>query len=126
MDDEFTECFVYIICHVKDGEDVGPVKIGMSDRPEYRLGNLRSGNPSRIRLYKKISAPNRDYALFLEGGFHAMLVSRKLQGEWFDLEPKEAMGLMAVNYIFFLSSMGVQGEQRKEIMKNLGFEDDGA
>lgn len=117
------DIYVYIMCHVEDGMDVGPVKVGYSYRPSTRLENLQCGNPRKIRLYKQFGTPQRDIAKFIEGGFHHMFAERRLAGEWFDLKPEEAAGLMAVNFIFFLSSIGIKGKDLNEAMEIIGFEE---
>lgn len=116
------DIYVYIMCHVENGVDVGPVKVGYSSNPSTRVENLQCGNPRKIRLYKQFGTPQRDIAKFIEGGFHHMFADKRLAGEWFDLKPEQAMGLMAVNFIFFLSMLGFSEDEKDEAMKAIGFE----
>jgi hypothetical protein len=66
--------FVYFI---QQGEH-GPVKIGRSNRPERRIGNLQTGNPDELSL-RHVIPGNKDTERHLHARFKPWLI----RGEWF-------------------------------------------
>jgi hypothetical protein len=111
------DCYVYIICHYENDQDIGPVKIGMSDNPTSRVGNLQSGNPKKIKLYKKYPTPDRTSAKYIEAMFHKNETKHMLTGEWFDITPEDAHKIMGAAFACSLYEMGVSYETATEVME---------
>jgi hypothetical protein len=68
------------------------VKIGISDEPEKRLGQVQTGHPAKVTLGKVIWFFSRDDATLVEKTVHDLL---KLQnahsiGEWFNVKFDDA------------------------------------
>lgn len=74
---------VYVIQH-----ELGPVKIGIADDPEDRLGQLQTGCPFELRL-RQTKTP-RD-AEKVERYLHQRFKKYHMRGEWFDI-PKKDLG----------------------------------
>lgn len=79
--------FLYII---SEGES-GPVKIGMSRAPEYRLAELQTGNPRLLQIVWRRQFSTRAIARDAEKAAHLFLSELKQTGEWFDIEPSHAI-----------------------------------
>jgi hypothetical protein len=69
--------FVYFI---QAGEH-GPVKIGLSNKPQRRIGQLQTGNPDELIL-RHVVPGTRD----LEGRLHHRFRPALIRGEWFGRE----------------------------------------
>lgn len=91
-------CHVYIIAHMKDRKPVGPVKIGISSNPGKRLASLQTANPKELVLLCTFGTPTRAFAKELEGAFHYVMRSKRLAGEWFDIQPAKSVELMCSNF----------------------------
>lgn len=76
--------FVYII---QAGDD-GPVKIGSAQAPSFRRGELQVGNWQELHLRAVIPAMQSGY---IESMAQVLAGARHIRGEWFDLEPIEAV-----------------------------------
>jgi hypothetical protein len=63
---------------VQQGRD-GPIKIGIADDPDLRLGQLQCGNP-RL-LYIRATEPG---GVRLERALHKQFAHARMQGEWFE------------------------------------------
>jgi hypothetical protein len=57
----------------------GSIKIGRSNNPKRRLGDLQTGNPRKIKLISVIEGKGH-----LEKKLHESLKDFKLRLEWFD------------------------------------------
>lgn len=88
---------VYIVCILVDGRWAGPVKVGIASSPKSRLAGLQTGNAHRLVLCGEFVLPSRDIALGVERAFHAVMGHRRLLGEWFDINPQDAVRLMCAN-----------------------------
>jgi hypothetical protein len=85
-------CFVYLICHDIDGKLQGPCKIGISDNPQKRLGQVQNGNPRMLALAFTFHCWDRDWASRVEAAFHSVHRSHRMSGEWFNLDAVDALG----------------------------------
>lgn len=65
------------------------IKIGISDDVRKRLSQLQTGNPNRLELLRTLDCGNRETALRIEQVLHKRYASKRLQGEWFQVEPEE-------------------------------------
>lgn len=100
-----SECFVYIIAHVESGGAVGPVKVGVGGKPRARLATLQIGNPKPLCLFQTFRVPNHEIALALESAFHEVQSDKCIRGEWFNITPQQATGMMIVNFHIALAAM---------------------
>ena len=74
---------VYVIA-----QERGPVKVGISDKPMFRLRSLQTGHASRLDLKHSREADN---AKLVERLAHHALREKRLSGEWFDVTVDEAI-----------------------------------
>lgn len=88
-------CFVYAICYLADGEFVGPVKIGISATPAARLRELQVGSPHKLAIVFCANVSSRERARRVEVMAHEDAAPWAMSGEWFDIEPGHAVGLLA-------------------------------
>lgn len=72
--------FVYVI-----GRNEGPVKIGISSRPDKRLGSIQNGCPFPIEILYKKRLHTRLKARSAEQYFHKLHFGSRLAGEWFNM-----------------------------------------
>lgn len=56
----------------------GPIKIGFSRNPEWRIPSLQTGNSNELRLLGKFRGTKRD-----EMAFHKAFLEYRIRGEWF-------------------------------------------
>lgn len=83
-------CYVYLMVDTANGYH----KIGISNKPEYREGTLQSEKPS-IELLCAKQFPSRTIAKAIESALHKTYGDKHLRGEWFQLEAKDIIELMA-------------------------------
>lgn len=76
--------FVYAFA-CSDGP-AGPVKIGMTDNVQSRLGQIRTSCPFPVTLLHATKLPSRAHADHLEASMHEFYSARWLCGEWFHLD----------------------------------------
>lgn len=77
--------YIYII---RDGS--GACKIGITDNPKQRLNELQIGSSVKLRIYNLIPVQAGKARRF-ESKIHRLLKNRRLQGEWFFVDPKIAL-----------------------------------
>ncbi len=78
-----TETFVYYIREV-NGE--GRVKIGVSQNPTKRLGDIQVCNASELELHRMLGPMSRLEAYAVERNIHAAAKQFRIRGEWFSSE----------------------------------------
>lgn len=89
---------VYIMGHLSDDFNVvGLTKVGISKHPKERLKQVQSVEPKRIVLVAQFWFWKRDHALRVEKAFHRACDGWRVRGEWFDMEPFHALGVMNAN-----------------------------
>lgn len=91
------DCHVYLIAHKDaDGAFVSPVKVGITKSLGSRLASLQTGNPKPIGLVFAFNTPAFEFARYFEQAFHELNAERRLNGEWFDMEPRDALFKMTL------------------------------
>ena len=80
--------YVYVVGSDETGHRV---KIGWSDNPERRLGQLQTGAPYVLRLLDKHFGLSRK----LEDFLHDEFASLRIHGEWFDFGDRDPLPLVA-------------------------------
>jgi T5orf172 domain len=80
-------CHVYVI----EAKDTGLIKIGISERLDKRMTDLKNTNAADIELYVSLQARNKRQAHEIELKAHAKLAEFRKQGEWFQVEPQIAV-----------------------------------
>lgn len=79
------DMFIYIM------HDGTATKVGVGREPTKRLASLQGGNPRLIKLLYVSIPLNTLTAYFVESRVHHRIGERRrLQGEWFDVEPSFA------------------------------------
>lgn len=69
------------------------VKIGIATDPERRLKEIQTGSPERLRIYAFVELAS-GLARAVERECHAQLDHLRKNGEWFDIEWREAVDLV--------------------------------
>jgi hypothetical protein len=89
---------VYIMGHL-DAEYMlcGPTKVGISKNPKLRLKQVQAVEPGRIVLVGFYWFWRRSHACMVEKGFHDAFQLWRERGEWFDMDPQHAVGVMIQN-----------------------------
>jgi hypothetical protein len=79
-------CAVYVM-----SSELG-VKVGISDEPEKRLGQVQTGHPAKVSLFRVLWFFSRDEAAVVETKAQLVLTVRgaHLSGEWFKLSAAAA------------------------------------
>lgn len=76
---------VYLICSEFEGRKL--YKIGYTRRPiEKRIKEIKTGNGSDIYLVDSFKS---EWGTKIEANLHRLFMSKKVNGEWFDLSDKE-------------------------------------
>ncbi len=75
----------YFLYVVQEGAD-GPVKVGITYHPVWRLSSLRGGNPRQLFLRAVWQFPAKSDALRIERRVQRDLACYALVGEWFNVE----------------------------------------
>lgn len=91
--------YVYVIAGVKpDGRFYGPCKVGYSRNPYARARELQTGSAYPLAVLGCVAIES-DRASRLETATHAYIGSlRRLSGEWFDIDPYQAISYLADVY----------------------------
>ena len=79
---------IYVI-----GGDSGPMKIGISNRPEARAAELRYAARKSLKVLAQVDRGQRD-ARLVERLAHEILSGRRVSGEWFDVTAEEAIAVI--------------------------------
>jgi len=89
---------VYIMGHIDaDFYLSGPSKIGISKNPKVRLKQVQAVEPGRIVLVGVYWFWRRSHARMVEKAFHETFDIWRVRGEWFDMDPQHAVGVMIEN-----------------------------
>lgn len=70
-------------------------KIGISNSPKYREKTLQSEKPTIELIYSK-SFINRKIALTIEQSLHSNYRSKRIRGEWFDLNANDIEDIKSI------------------------------
>ena len=81
--------YVYVIAHNENGCLCGPVKVGISSNPDGRLRKIRSDCVGKIELFFMYLCHTREVARGIELLAHETLKERKMNGEWFNVNPRD-------------------------------------
>ena len=79
--------FLYIIC---EGKDATSVKIGFSVDPDKRVRQLQTGHASPLVVFYREEVEAGQIRA-LEKIVHRLLSHRRQKGEWFSLNPSDAV-----------------------------------
>ena len=82
-------CYVYLMKDMANNFH----KIGISNHPRYREHTLQSDKPT-IELLCAKEYPNRTIALAIEAALHKAYSSKRLRGEWFNLDESDVKDVM--------------------------------
>lgn len=82
--------YVYLL------ESGGYYKIGYSYKPWTRVKRLATGSPVPIRLVHQIRT---EFFRQVERKLHERFASRRLRGEWFDLNDDDIAHIKSVNHL---------------------------
>jgi hypothetical protein len=72
------EQFVYFV-----GGENGPIKIGVTNRPQHRLRQMQCGSPTELKLLAVTDGGKRAEYLY-----HLRFRAHRLHGEWFNRAPE--------------------------------------
>lgn len=96
--------YVYVMSHITDDWQLAnPVKVGISERPARRLKQVRRDVGKPLVLVATFPFWKRSHAYMVEQAFHKACATYRLQGEWFDMTPADAIGVMDKNLREFVS-----------------------
>lgn len=84
-------CRVYIAAVVRDNTLVGPVKVGISTNPWSRVHEMQTGCPQKLAVVHTFKFTSRRAAMDYERSIHESWGYCRIQGEWFDISPGEAL-----------------------------------
>lgn len=94
---------VYIMATLgREWEISSPCKIGISHNPSNRLKQVQADCEQRIVLVAKFPFWCRQHALMVEKAFHKACAGYRLHGEWFDMSPADAVGVMTESLRSFI------------------------
>ena len=115
-------CYIYIMCAKCDGKPSAPLKVGITSNVAARVSTINTASPFPVYLLAAYVVPTKDHARALERGFHKVKAKKRMNGEWFDMEPAEALSSMWHNFWFFLTRhLGMSHDEARECMQISGF-----
>lgn len=79
--------------HVYVASDGQRVKIGVASNPEHRMRQLRTAAPL-VALVHVREFSNRAGAVATERALHARFSAQRVAGEWFAIDPEEAVATL--------------------------------
>lgn len=119
-----SEAGVYILTTMDGASYCKPVKIGYASDPKKRLGSLQSGNPRRLKLLFYFPLPYRELARLVEKSFHKTMKRRALLGEWYEIEPADAVRLLCSAVREHIEQLmlrvGGSDDQARDLLENSG------
>lgn len=68
-----------------------PIKVGIAEDPERRLANLQNGNFEELCFHRFWWLPGQAIAFRIESAFKNDFARANIRGEWFDLDPADAV-----------------------------------
>lgn len=86
--------FIYVILD----EETDRVKIGRSIDPQKRLVQLRTGNPTRLKIVAAFGPWPDGVAAAWESYLHEAFKADRIVGEWFEIDPLLVGQTMAQDY----------------------------
>lgn len=103
--------FIYVI-----GPKDPPVKIGISNNCEQRLGNLQTGHSERLFIYHQEPV---DVALAktFESIIHKNLNPKRLVGEWFNITVEEAIHEIQFALIRYADEPGLKHRFKHRLLR---------
>lgn len=105
--------YIYIIALVFNGEPCSPVKVGVAQDPSRRLRALQTATPYELCIAKLFQLPTRQAARFVEKMFHKCQPDQRMRGEWFDINPKAACELVALDVATAIKTSGLNQHEIK-------------
>lgn len=113
--------YIYIVATVKDGIASAPVKVGITKSISTRFNTLKTASAYPLEVYAALPFPSREDAQKLEWAFHKVMDRRRLNGEWFNIEPHDAMRAMVENIKGYLTiHLELDEDLVNEVMTHLG------
>lgn len=64
-------------------DDHGHIKIGKANNVYFRLCELQTGNPYKLRILLSVQLPSEEHAYQLEQALHRQFQKDRMEGEWF-------------------------------------------
>jgi hypothetical protein len=114
---------VYIMGRAEGEMLIGPVKIGFTRSLASRLKTVQTGMPYKLELIAAVMMPTRDLARGLERGLHELLRAHAMHGEWFDIDPVEAVGVLAQATKLAFEHCGIAGAELYDALDKVGATD---
>lgn len=97
---------VYVI-----GIEGGAVKIGIAKDAKSRMGEIQTGCPDRLTLFCFFPAPD-GHARSIEKECHRRLAASRKNGEWFDLDWRDASAMVRIVLNEKIAEIGSDLESR--------------
>ncbi len=116
------DVYIYVIAHEESGGAVGPIKVGIGKSPRKRRKALQTGNPKPLVLFATLRMPSREIASDIERAFHELQKEHCLIGEWFNMEPRRAAGILEIYLIEGLNLHTDLSNEEKDIAFSMVWE----
>ena len=84
-------CYVYIVATVIKGVYMAPIKVGLTSNIDGRMASLQTGSAHKLTPVHWLPVPTRDIAADLESMWHQTFAENRMSGEWFNVDPLEAV-----------------------------------
>jgi len=85
---------IYVLALWLDEKAIRPIKIGISTDPQRRLVAVQCENPATLMLHTSWWVAGWPVAARVEKNFKIDQRVRNLRGEWFHIDPNEAIDLV--------------------------------
>jgi hypothetical protein len=101
-----TGVYLYMFCFIgRESEPFGPVKIGITSNVAARMAAVQTGQHKPLYPLAVFNTPNREIARAREVFTHKQFADRRLEGEWFDLDPVKALADVCSHWRYYLQNM---------------------
>jgi hypothetical protein len=104
------EHYVYLIARRDGVRLTAPVKVGITNNLGSRLSVIQTSCPFPISLVHSLRFPQRDMARHVESGFHQAQRPSRAYGEWFDMEPLNALSILCLMVRMVLHANGIASD----------------
>lgn len=111
---------LYVIAPTADGLPVAPCKIGISNNVVGRIASIQTGNPRKLSLVAAISIADRTIIKTLESALHEHYADRRLEGEWFDTSPVDAVMCACLMMHDYFIDLGFSESKTLEMLNRMG------
>jgi len=74
----------YNVYFIQAGDCFSPIKVGYSKNLDYRISQLQTATPNKVRLIATVRCESESNMRFIEETIHHFFRRNRIRGEWFN------------------------------------------